>query len=97
LTFIIDIGSRATNLILVEDGLVKVSRNLDVGGRDITRVLAESLSITEDRAKILKGAARISHLSGIFLDLPALQVVASEAERMLASYQAKHPVYNARV
>src|SRR3990167_7107469 len=54
LSLMIDIGSRATNLVLVENGLVKVSRNIDIGGRDVTRALAESLNITEKRANIFK-------------------------------------------
>lgn len=91
LTLLIDIGSRATNLVLVEDGLVKVSRNLDVGGRDITRVLAESLSITLDRAKLLKRSGKDFLMAPeAALTFPSLQMIASEAERMLASYQAKH-------
>lgn len=91
LTLVIDIGSRATNLILVENGLVKVSRNLSAGGRDITRVLAESLNITEDRAKILKRSGKdflIAPESALVF--PALQTIVNEAERMLDTYQAKH-------
>ena len=91
LTLLIDIGSRATNLLLVENGLVKVSRNLDVGGRDITRVLAESLSITLDRAKLLKRSGKDFLMAPeAALTFPALQMIASEAERMLAAYQMKH-------
>lgn len=91
LTLVIDIGSRATNLVLVENGLVKVSRNLDVGGRDITRVLAESLNITEERAKTLKKSDKDFLTSPeSALVFPALQMIASEAERMLLSYHAKH-------
>lgn len=91
LMLLIDIGSRASNLVLIENGLVKVSRNLDVGGRDITRVLAESLSITEERAKVLKRSGKdflIAPESALIF--PALQVIASEAERMLIAYQSKH-------
>lgn len=91
LTLLIDIGSRASNLVLIENGLVKVSRNLDVGGRDITRVLAESLSITEERAKVLKRSGKdflIAPESALIF--PALQMIASEAERMLIAYQGKH-------
>jgi type IV pilus assembly protein PilM len=91
LNLIIDIGSRATNLILVENGLVKVSRNLDVGGRDITRVLAESLNITEERAKVLKKSGKdFLGAPESSLVFPALQMIVSEAERILASYRTKH-------
>lgn len=92
LFLIIDIGSRATNLILVENGIVKVSRNLDMGGRDVTRVLAESLNITEERAKVLKKSGKDFLIAPeAALVFPALQMIAREAERMLAACQAKRP------
>ncbi|MEK7550143.1 MAG: pilus assembly protein PilM, partial [Patescibacteria group bacterium] len=50
LRMVIDIGSRATNLVLVESGVVRVSRNLDTGGKDLTRTLMEGLDITQERA-----------------------------------------------
>lgn len=91
LSLVIDIGSRATNLVLVEDGLVKVSRNLDVGGRDVTRVLAEGLNITQERAKILKKSGKdFLTVPESALVFPSLQMIASEAERMLAAYRERH-------
>ena len=92
LFLMVDIGSRATNLVLVEDGLVKVSRNIDIGGRDITRALAESLNITEKRANILKKSDK-NFLTNpeSALVFPVLQMIASEATRILASYRMKHP------
>jgi type IV pilus assembly protein PilM len=91
LSLLIDIGSRATNLVLVEDGLVRVSRNLDIGGRDITRALAESLNITQERAKVLKKSGK-NFLTNpeSALVFPVLQMIASEATRILTSYQVRH-------
>ncbi len=92
LFLIIDIGSRATNLILVENGTIKVSRNLDMGGRDITRVLSESLNITEERAKVLKKSGKDFLMTPeAALVFPALQMIAREAERILTACQAKRP------
>lgn len=92
LSLMIDIGSRATNLVLIENGLVRVSRNLDIGGRDITRTLAESLSITEERSKVLKKSGKdfLTNPQSALV-FPVLQMIAGEATRILASYQAKHP------
>lgn len=92
LVLVLDIGSRATNLILVEDGFVKVSRNLDVGGRDITRTLMEGLSITQERAESLKKSGKdFLNAPESALVFPVLQMVASEGKRMLDAYGAKHP------
>ncbi|MGK2848742.1 MAG: type IV pilus assembly protein PilM [Minisyncoccota bacterium] len=92
LFLVIDIGSRATNLILIQHGTVRMSRNVDVGGRDITRVLAESLNITQDRAKIIKKSGKDFLLAPeSVLIFPGLQTIASEAGRMLSAYQAKYP------
>lgn len=89
---VIDIGSRATNFVLVENRLAKMSRNLDVGGQDITRTLMESLSISYDRAESLKKSdkdflnSRESRMT--FL---SLEMIAGEIERMLQARQAKNP------
>lgn len=91
LFLVIDIGSRATNLLLIDNGTVKMSRNIDVGGKDVTHVLSESLNIAEERAEILKKSGKdflVSPESA--LSFPSLQMIGSEAERVLASYQTKH-------
>jgi len=87
-----DIGSRATNLVLVENGLVKVSRNLDVGGRDVTRTLMEGLNISPERAETLKKSDK-DYLNSeqAKLIFPALEVIGSEMQRIIALHQTKHP------
>jgi type IV pilus assembly protein PilM len=89
---LIDIGSRATNLILVKDGIVRASRNLDVGGRDVTRTIMESLDITQERAEALKkGDKDFLNGSESALVFPALQMILNEAKRMIESYKTKYP------
>ncbi len=92
LVLVIDIGSHATNLILTENGVVRVSRNLDTGGKDVTRTLTEGLGITQERAESLKKSEKdFLNNPESALVFPALQMIANEAERMLASYHAKYP------
>ncbi len=90
---VVDIGSRATNLVLVENGLVKVSRNLDVGGRDVTRTLIEGLNIAEDRAEALKKSTKdyLNVSGGPQLIFPALETIGSEIERVITMHRSKHP------
>ncbi|MBP9727779.1 MAG: type IV pilus assembly protein PilM [Candidatus Moranbacteria bacterium] len=94
---LIDIGSRATNLVLVENGIVKMSRNLDVGGKDVTRTLHEGLEVTLERAETLKKSTQdflMTPESKIMF--PSLDMVSSEAMRMLQSFQEKYPEVTCR-
>lgn len=89
---VIDIGSRATNFVLVENRLVKMNRNLDVGGRDVTRTLTEALNISFDRAEMLKKSERdfLNQPESRITFLP-LEMIVSEAQRILQSREAKTP------
>jgi type IV pilus assembly protein PilM len=92
LRLIVDIGARSTNLILVDNGVVRVSRNLDIGGKDVTRTLVEGLNITSDRAEILKKSDKdFLNNPESALIFPALQMIQSESERILESYHTKYP------
>ncbi len=89
---VIDIGSRATNLVLVDEGLVKVSRNLDAGGKDITRTLTDALGVAPERAEAMKKSGKdFLNEAGSSMVLPALEMIASEAKRMLSTYQERYP------
>ena len=53
-TLIIDIGSKATTLHIIDQGIPRVSHTLDVGGYDITKSIAELLKIPQEKAEELK-------------------------------------------
>lgn len=83
---IIDIGSRVCNIILVEKGVIKANRNIDAGGRDISRALAKSMNIDEARADRLKMSEK-NFLSGeANMNFPVLDLVIGEALRVLGAY-----------
>ena len=89
---IIDIGARAANIILVEDGYVKKSRSIDTGGRDITRSLAESLNISQDRADALKKSGKdFLNAKDVAVIFPAIETIVNEAGRMIESWKQKRP------
>ncbi|NTW46457.1 MAG: type IV pilus assembly protein PilM [Candidatus Moranbacteria bacterium] len=91
-SLVIDVGARAANLILVEDGFVKKSRSIDAGGRDITRALAESLNISSDRADALKKSGKdFLNAKDVAIILPAIETIVSEADRMIGAWKAKRP------
>ncbi len=51
---IADIGYHATNIILVEKGIIRANRNIGTGGANITHSIAESMGLDEQRANVYK-------------------------------------------
>lgn len=89
---LIDIGSRATNIILTSDGSVKLSRNIDTGGKDMTRTLSDTIEVARARAEELKKSGKdFLNQRESAVVFPTLQVVISETKRVIASHEEKHP------
>ena len=88
---LIDLGSRATNIILTENGIIKLSRNIDTGGKDMTRTLAETINVGRERAEELKKSGKdFLNQRESSIMFPTLQVVIDETQRVIASYEEKH-------
>ncbi len=91
---LIDIGSRATNIILAQDGKVQLSRNIDTGGKDMTRTLADTIDVARDRAEGLKKSGKdFLNQKNSAVVFPSLQVIIGEAQRVIALHQEKHPEF----
>lgn len=89
--FIIDIGSRATNMILVEKGVVRVNRNIDAGGNEITTAISDIMSISRKRAEIFKTADKdLINDKESALIIPVLELIAGESKRILTTYKEKN-------
>ncbi|HER24908.1 MAG TPA: type IV pilus assembly protein PilM [Candidatus Atribacteria bacterium] len=57
---ILSIGASNTNLTLVENGNLKFTRDILVGGNDITKAIAKSLNLSFEEAEKLKRETKIS-------------------------------------
>lgn len=84
---IIDIGAKACNIILVEKGIIRINRNLDAGGLDITKAIAKEMQIDLERAESLKISGKNfftpdSSVANFF----TLEVIAGEVERIIRAY-----------
>jgi type IV pilus assembly protein PilM len=63
-----------------------------MGGKDITRTLTDGLGITPERADTLKKSDKdFLNQAESKLTFPALEMIATEGKRMLATYQGKYP------
>jgi type IV pilus assembly protein PilM len=83
---IAEIGSVICNIILVEKGIIKSSRNVDAGGFDITKTISNSLQIDEERVERMKISGENFFDSKLAINLPTLEIIIGEIKKVLYNY-----------
>lgn len=95
---ILSIGASNTNLTLVEKGNLKFTRDILVGGTDITKAIAKSLNISFDEAEKLKRETKIvldqeaeeeKKNDGAKIILKILNQVTKEVRKSLSYYKTQ--------
>lgn len=88
---IIDIGARSTGLNIIENGFLRLSRNLNVGGDTITEKISQSLNISIARAEQFKkdfGASGSTFIPETIK--PVLNIIKNEVKQLLNIYQSQN-------
>ncbi|MFA6183782.1 MAG: type IV pilus assembly protein PilM [Parcubacteria group bacterium] len=80
---IVDIGAKITNIILVDKGVIRINRNINVGGDEITKNIASNLNVSWDRAEEFKKKNDYLKEEGKSIVLPILSLIAKEAKRVI--------------
>ncbi len=94
-TTIVDIGSRSTNIIFMEKGVLAWSSQSDIAASSLTQALATSLGINPMRAEELKkergilGTGPNYELSTIMM--PFLDGIVNEVKKATYSYRQQFP------
>ena len=87
---IIDIGAKTTGLNIIENGFLRLSRNLNIGGDTITNKIAESLNISQFRAEQFKKDFGVSSATFIPDTIrPILNIIKNEVKQLLTIYQSQ--------
>jgi type IV pilus assembly protein PilM len=93
---IVNIGGKSTDFTIVSDSVVRITRNIDVGGVEISRSIASGLGIDLARAEQLKKTDRVNLLDSqneiSRLVGPALGMVTEEIKRLREIYHKKSPL-----
>lgn len=90
-TIIVDIGSKITNILVVDNGYVMLNKGLDTSGNEFTRALVHALNINFKRAESLKREKGINlrneggNSAGEVI-LPVVGIIASEISRVNSLY-----------
>lgn len=88
---IIDIGAKSTGLNVIEEGFLRLSRNLNIGGETITAKIAQTLNISETRAEQFKKDFGVSGTAFIPDAIrPILNIIKTEIKQLLTLYQSQY-------
>src|SRR6185369_6581046 len=88
---IIDMGARSTGLNIIENGFLRLSRNLNIGGDTITDKIAQALNISVFRAEQFKKDFGISNSTFIPEAVkPVLDIIKTEVKQLLTIYQSQN-------
>lgn len=92
---IINTGVQSTTITIADNRVIRMNSNIGRGSREITNILARSLSIDEDRAESLKREIGLStkpeekEISDVIT--PVVDALFTEIERIFAVYNRSHP------
>ncbi|MDD5489556.1 MAG: type IV pilus assembly protein PilM [Candidatus Moranbacteria bacterium] len=93
---IVNIGAKATDFTIVSDGIVRVTRSIDVGGAEISRALASGLGIDLQRADRIKKSSQMNLLDSkdqlSSLVGPVIGMILDEVKRLREIYHKKNPL-----
>jgi Tfp pilus assembly PilM family ATPase len=78
--------------MLVENGTIRINRNIDAGGKDITRTIAKSIGLDEERAEGMKLSSKNFFTKESYINFPPLEMILDEISRIIANLNQEEKV-----
>jgi type IV pilus assembly protein PilM len=92
---LIDVGSRATHLNIIEKGNLVLTKNVSVGGQTITEKISDSLKISTSRAEQFKKDFGLNQATLIPESIkPILNKIKEEAKQLQSIYRAQSKAFD---
>ncbi|MBU2025483.1 MAG: type IV pilus assembly protein PilM [Patescibacteria group bacterium] len=88
---ILDIGSRVCNILIVSQGFLRGSRNIDLGGGDISEAISRSLNVDYSRSELLKRNLGNDDPQLSKVINPIISRITSESKRIIDAFNSKNP------
>lgn len=88
-----DVGASSTDIIIVDEGTVRLSHNFDIAGLRLTGALAQSLHVSFSRADNIKQERGLNPKQGeqgiTEVVIPLVDLIINEINRFVSDYMAK--------
>lgn len=93
---IVNIGAKATDFTIASDGIIRVTRSIDVGGVEISRSIASGLGIDLERADKIKKSKQVDLRNAkdktTLLISPVIGMILDEIKRIRELYHKRSPL-----
>ncbi len=91
ITLLIDVGAKTTSLNLVDNGYLRLSKNLNVGGDTVTTSIAQSLSVNFARAEQFKKDFGLTSNANQIPQVmrPVLDIIKNEAMQLISLFESR--------
>lgn len=93
---IVNIGDRATNVVVVDKGYVRVSDSLDCASFQITKAISDGLNISFQRADEMRREKGITQKIGGLISMPIFSVIDKiifGVQKAISAYVSRDPLY----
>jgi len=90
-TLLIDIGAKNTTINLVDEGYLRFSKNLSIGGDTVTTSIAQSLSVNFARAEQFKKDFGMTGSGQQIPQImrPILDIIKNEAQQLMSLFESR--------
>jgi len=92
-TFVLDIGSRVTNLMIFDNGYLRVSKFFDLASGDMSQAISRGLKVDIWRAEKIKKEQGLSasqaQMEIVNLIYPTIDAIVRESENLIKIYREK--------
>lgn len=91
MNLLIDIGAKSTTINLVDEGYLRVSKNLNIGGDTVTTSIAQSLSVNFNRAEQFKKDFGLTGQGQQIPQVmrPILDIIKNEAQKLISLVESR--------
>jgi type IV pilus assembly protein PilM len=94
-TLLMDLGANSTDMAVVSNGVIMLTRSIATGGLTMSRALSSYLNLQPLQAEEYKKVYGLmeAEMQGRILSTlkPLVEILATEAQRTIQSFQSKHP------
>ncbi len=93
---LIDAGARSISVSIIDDGYIRITHNLEIGGAKITQAIAQQVDLSLEKAEMLKKELSDKQLSNEITPQlkgsiqPSLGAIVIEIRKIIDSYQGKY-------